>query len=178
MIRRPPRSTLFPYTTLFRSLNGARKNVRSAIGLIVSIHAGDHGITQTHGGDRLGNAERLFLIRRSNWLARGHGAKAASPRANVAQDHECGGPLLPALAPVPAARRFANGVEIQRAHDALQVLITLATEEFNAKPVRPRVCVGRRQERRAVGDEVKGKGHVACPELIVYGKTDLEQTAE
>src|SRR5256885_9999626 len=25
MIRRPPRSTLFPYTTLFRSLNGAQK---------------------------------------------------------------------------------------------------------------------------------------------------------
>src|SRR2546422_3711552 len=28
MIRRPPRSTLFPYTTLFRSLKG---NIRSAI---------------------------------------------------------------------------------------------------------------------------------------------------
>src|SRR5258708_14638059 len=27
MIRRPPRSTLFPYTTLFRSLNHARKVV-------------------------------------------------------------------------------------------------------------------------------------------------------
>src|SRR2546422_8589788 len=28
MIRRPPRSTLFPYTTLFRSHNGARVNGR------------------------------------------------------------------------------------------------------------------------------------------------------
>ena len=27
MIRRPPRSTLFPYTTLFRSRNQARKNL-------------------------------------------------------------------------------------------------------------------------------------------------------
>src|SRR5260221_5197088 len=27
MIRRPPRSTLFPYTTLFRSLNGAKLGV-------------------------------------------------------------------------------------------------------------------------------------------------------
>src|SRR5258708_30011884 len=26
MIRRPPRSTLFPYTTLFRSIGGARQN--------------------------------------------------------------------------------------------------------------------------------------------------------
>src|SRR2546427_9039048 len=28
MIRRPPRSTLFPYTTLFRSVAGARKPMR------------------------------------------------------------------------------------------------------------------------------------------------------
>src|SRR2546426_4495269 len=33
MIRRPPRSTLFPYTTLFRSLNAA----------IEAARAGDHG---------------------------------------------------------------------------------------------------------------------------------------
>src|SRR6202008_4466173 len=124
-----------------------------------------------------GNAERLFLIRRSNWLARGHGTKAASPRANVAQDHECGAPVLPAFTHVRAACRFANGVEIQRAHDALQVLITLATEEFNAKPVRPRVRVWRGHRRHgAIRDDVKGRGHVACPELIVYGKTGLEQT--
>src|SRR5256885_16646923 len=29
MIRRPPRSTLFPYTTLFRSQEGAAKRVRA-----------------------------------------------------------------------------------------------------------------------------------------------------
>src|SRR3989442_11661140 len=29
MIRRPPRSTLFPYTTLFRSLETASKNART-----------------------------------------------------------------------------------------------------------------------------------------------------
>src|SRR5256885_12303303 len=31
MIRRPPRSTLFPYTTLFRSLFGARQSANDAI---------------------------------------------------------------------------------------------------------------------------------------------------
>src|SRR5438270_2118675 len=31
MIRRPPRSTLFPYTTLFRSLNAARLYVTSLV---------------------------------------------------------------------------------------------------------------------------------------------------
>src|SRR5260221_2069211 len=30
MIRRPPRSTLFPYTTLFRSLDRLRRKIRSA----------------------------------------------------------------------------------------------------------------------------------------------------
>src|SRR5258708_22613307 len=30
MIRRPPRSTLFPYTTLFRSRNGARDRIAVA----------------------------------------------------------------------------------------------------------------------------------------------------
>src|SRR5436853_1173395 len=30
MIRRPPRSTLFPYTTLFRSRPGARRRLRTA----------------------------------------------------------------------------------------------------------------------------------------------------
>src|SRR5260370_40032787 len=32
MIRRPPRSTLFPYTTLFRSITGARLPGSGAIG--------------------------------------------------------------------------------------------------------------------------------------------------
>src|SRR5256884_5059084 len=31
MIRRPPRSTLFPYTTLFRSLNSSGRDSRTAI---------------------------------------------------------------------------------------------------------------------------------------------------
>src|SRR3712207_8444432 len=31
MIRRPPRSTLFPYTTLFRSLGAGARDVRSRV---------------------------------------------------------------------------------------------------------------------------------------------------
>src|SRR2546430_13026095 len=33
MMRRPPRSTLFPYTTLFRSLRGARATAARLLGL-------------------------------------------------------------------------------------------------------------------------------------------------
>src|SRR5258708_12784512 len=52
MIRRPPRSTLFPYTTLFRSLNGevsverARLNLRA---LIVEIASTVDPLAQARG---------------------------------------------------------------------------------------------------------------------------------
>src|SRR3712207_8809280 len=36
MIRRPPRSTLFPYTTLFRSLQNTQLRVRTVQGNVVS----------------------------------------------------------------------------------------------------------------------------------------------
>src|SRR3989442_14393972 len=46
MIRRPPRSTLFPYTTLFRSLHAELLWVDAAF-LV------DHGVAQVAGGDDL-----------------------------------------------------------------------------------------------------------------------------
>src|SRR2546430_8432763 len=42
MIRRPPRSTLFPYTTLFRSQEGARV-LRSGAGARSAVRAGLRG---------------------------------------------------------------------------------------------------------------------------------------
>src|SRR3712207_7689237 len=45
MIRRPPRSTLFPYTTLFRS-RGARAEGESDVG---EVHVGGAGV---HGAER------------------------------------------------------------------------------------------------------------------------------
>src|SRR2546430_12864043 len=53
MIRRPPRSTLFPYTTLFRSLEGL-------IGLSCAAE-GDVGRALIHG--REGDAERSLAAR-------------------------------------------------------------------------------------------------------------------
>src|SRR3712207_7945438 len=41
MIRRPPRSTLFPYTTLFRSDRGARHRARAAYRRAREAAAGD-----------------------------------------------------------------------------------------------------------------------------------------
>src|SRR5947209_11998542 len=50
MIRRPPRSTLFPYTTLFRSLSDELGRIREDLTrLLVEVEAGidfsDEGIT-------------------------------------------------------------------------------------------------------------------------------------
>src|SRR5438876_4419104 len=41
MVRRPPRSTLFPYTTLFRSAVGALGRVAEILNLVLSVQ--DHG---------------------------------------------------------------------------------------------------------------------------------------
>src|SRR2546425_9717703 len=54
MIRRPPRSTLFPYTTLFRSVNGGYPAIASYRSLPVnSAHEGASAPSQrTPYGDR------------------------------------------------------------------------------------------------------------------------------
>src|SRR2546430_3017733 len=66
MIRRPPRSTLFPYTTLFRSLRSARFS-----SLTVSVSRGPYvplaGRLPSHG-DR---ARRATAAERPDGLRRG-----------------------------------------------------------------------------------------------------------
>src|SRR3712207_8372028 len=57
MIRRPPRSTLFPYTTLFRSVAGLvigtyRNRRRAASDLVATVEALDEAVMQQFGGDR------------------------------------------------------------------------------------------------------------------------------
>ncbi len=141
-------------------LNGAGKDARAAIRLIVAIHAGDHGVTQAHARSSFRDAQRLVLIGRAGGLAGRHGAEATGARTNIAEDHEGGRAMFPALAHVRAARGFANGVEVEGAHDALQVVVAIAAEELHAQPVGPRMGVRRRHRGHvAVGDDVKGRGH-------------------
>src|SRR4051794_41221624 len=51
MIRRPPRSTLFPYTTLFRSGEGQNKSGSALMRLGRDFWRGRH-VPQAHEGDR------------------------------------------------------------------------------------------------------------------------------
>src|SRR5688572_32626285 len=53
MIRRPPRSTLFPYTTLFRSANGKLSyDIVKPLRASVSYMAADHSDNGTKAADR------------------------------------------------------------------------------------------------------------------------------
>src|SRR3989441_8372078 len=56
MIRRPPRSTLFPYTTLFRSVRGVRQ-------VLVLLELLADGGLEVLGGDALGAAADQALER-------------------------------------------------------------------------------------------------------------------
>src|SRR5258705_8796574 len=81
MIRRPPRSTLFPYTTLFRSAGGGRQHtmsadeigalperlVRKADGLFVVV-SNELGI----GGDAMINCGERIADRKSTRLNSSH----------------------------------------------------------------------------------------------------------
>src|SRR2546427_7974200 len=61
MIRRPPRSTLFPYTTLFRS--------------VLSGHRADAALSRTHPsvrGDALASGRVALRIRRLGQIGRAH----------------------------------------------------------------------------------------------------------
>ena len=65
--------------------------------------------------DRVGDAARLVGVDRHR-LARVDQAEAARPRAAVAEDHERGGAVGPALVDVRAAGLLAHGVQVEPAH--------------------------------------------------------------
>src|SRR5439155_1196231 len=66
-------------------------------------------------GHRRGYAERLAGVDGERTAMR-HGAEAAVPRARVAEQHEGGGLVSPALADVRAARLLADGVKAHLPH--------------------------------------------------------------
>src|SRR5688572_32682453 len=63
MIRRPPRSTLFPYTTLFRSLQGRRRgrtqgSERAAAALQGRLGSRARSVRRNRGAERTGGLDR------------------------------------------------------------------------------------------------------------------------
>src|SRR3712207_7558952 len=62
MIRRPPRSTLFPYTTLFRSRERRAHRLRERRGRVLDLHAPEIA-QQLLSGERHGAQQRQRKVR-------------------------------------------------------------------------------------------------------------------
>src|SRR2546430_12214451 len=76
MIRRPPRSTLFPYTTLFRSLD-ERIDLRGVLGALLPVGearvVAKLGRSEEHTSELQSQSNlvcRLLLEKKKDWIAR------------------------------------------------------------------------------------------------------------
>ena len=85
---------------------------RAAVGDVVAIDRGDDDVLQAERADGVGDARRLVEVERRRPPVR-HGAIAARARADVAENHEGGGAVVPALADVRAARLLAHRVQAE-----------------------------------------------------------------
>ena len=100
----------------------------AAIGKLVPVHAGNDRVLQLHGRYGFGHPSGLFLVQ-----GRGHSVGDATvlagPGADVPEDHEGGGPCLPALSDVGASRLFTHRVEGLGPHQLLQLQVFLPPGE-------------------------------------------------
>src|SRR3712207_4850668 len=117
MIRRPPRSTLFPYTTLFRSVQGVGAKV--ALGILSALDPGALA-TAIAMGDKAAVAR-----------APGVGPKLAARIAAELKDK------APALGAVdPALVRLSDSIDDRRApqpvSDAVSALVNLGYAQAQA----------------------------------------------
>src|SRR2546422_3754700 len=93
MIRRPPRSTLFPYTTLFRSVVGDEQDRHAALA-VESPHerGGLHLVAQVEVSGRLVQHEQARLLgegpRADGPLRLPAAARGPTQRAIIARDRE------------------------------------------------------------------------------------------
>src|SRR3712207_9474786 len=84
MIRRPPRSTLFPYTTLFRSLcsGGQLKTVLLSVVRAIVLVSGLERLVTSIPGERLYPLNELGLLLRCHRLDR-KSTRLNSSHANI-----------------------------------------------------------------------------------------------
>src|SRR2546427_2990787 len=72
MIRRPPRSTLFPYTTLFRSPRRVRRGRAARRPLDHGAPGGGHALLHGRAGRRVGDGKDAGIDRKSTRLNSSH----------------------------------------------------------------------------------------------------------
>ena len=120
--------------------------------------------SQPHARHRLGEAHRLERVEGFG-RAVGDRAVGAVPGADVAQDHEGGGLVLPALADVGAARLLADRVQAQLAHHGLDVRVVGAAGAFTLSQAGFRAGrgAGAREDRPARGEPSGSVGPAEPP---------------
>src|SRR2546422_9362039 len=141
MIRRPPRSTLFPYTTLFRSLKTARKGV-GEIELIVAGRAAHAGVNPQDGVNAVHElALQIARVARFNQPRRG-----VTVNADVVE----GGTRTNVIA---ERARAVVDIRATRASD----MRALETKFRRLRPHLPGARLKVRSEERRVGKECRSR---------------------
>src|SRR4029077_13666505 len=115
--------------------DGFGKNAGPAQIVVIAIHASYNRVFQSECGDGLGNTARLTPINSSR-LTLGHRANTAATSADVTQQHERGGAVIPALADVGTLCRFTDGVQSQASGQLLEIMEVLAGRGFGSEPFR------------------------------------------
>ncbi len=132
------------------------EDVRAKVGKVVAIDRGDHGVAEIHFANRVSHARRLAdVVGRRPPV--GHGAVGAVSRADVAEDHERRRAVLPALADVWAMRFLADRVEVEVAHQLLELEISWPAGCADLEP--RRLPLRERFDSVAASDLVKRLAH-------------------
>ena len=110
------------------------EDVRPAVGQVVTGDAGDDDVLEAERRDGLGDPSRLVVVEPGGPAGLDR-AEAAGPGARVAEDHDRGGALVPALPDVRAVGLLADRVQVQAAQQALQVVVVVAGRDPRPDPV-------------------------------------------
>src|SRR3989454_9102710 len=148
MIRRPPRSTLFPYTTLFRS-----RARRAYPHTLAAPRAARLVRVAVRAHDDLGVLTPLAHVQHADHLdvlARPYAARAQDARAHVVPDHRVAGPLV-AMAQHEVALPEGRGTD-PIAHDVLLELVASLRSASAAVPqVLTRIALEQQPEHALAG---------------------------
>ena len=102
---------------------------------VVAVDAGDHQMLQVHDLGGFRHTARLCRVVLGRAAMR-HGAVGAVSGADIAQNHEGRGAMLPALANVGAVGLFADRIQLEFAHELLDPEVVTAARGFDLQPTR------------------------------------------
>src|SRR5262249_38289022 len=135
------------------SVDGRREDLGASIREVVAVDRGDDYVLEAELAHRASDALGLLTILPYRLAVR-DGAVAAIPRAGVAEDHESGRCVFPALPDVRAVGCLAHGVEAPLTHESLETDVVRPARRAHLEPCRLRRGRGPRRF-----EEGKRKSH-------------------